>query len=94
MLPEVLETMLPYFRDTYGNPQSLHDWGDEAREANEEARGKVATLIGAQPEEIIFTGSGTERPITSLLKVWLRPSSPRESILSSRPSSTSRCSIR
>ena len=60
MLPEVLETMLPYFRDTYGNPQSLHDWGDEARETNEEARGKVAALIGAQPEEIIFTGSGTE----------------------------------
>jgi cysteine desulfurase len=57
---EVLEAMLPYLKDAYGNPQSLHDWGDEAREAIEDARGRVATLIGAQPEEIIFTSSGTE----------------------------------
>jgi len=58
--PEVLEAMLPYLKDAYGNPQSLHDWGDEAREAIEDARGRVATLIGAQPGEIIFTSSGTE----------------------------------
>jgi cysteine desulfurase len=60
VLTEVLEAMLPYLGDAYGNPQSLHDWGDEAREAVEDARGKVATLIGGKPEEIIFTGSGTE----------------------------------
>ncbi|TET75856.1 MAG: aminotransferase class V-fold PLP-dependent enzyme [Dehalococcoidia bacterium] len=60
MLPEVLEAMLPYLKDSYGNPQSLHGWGDDAREAIEDARGKVAALIGAQPEEIIFTSSGTE----------------------------------
>ncbi len=60
ILPEVLEAMLPYFKDAYGNPQSLHDWGDGAREAIEDARGRVADLIGAQPEEIIFTSSGTE----------------------------------
>ncbi|MFQ5987362.1 MAG: cysteine desulfurase family protein [Dehalococcoidia bacterium] len=60
ILPQVLEAMLPYLKDHYGNPQSLHDWGDEAREAVEDARGKGAALIGAQPEEIIFTGSGTE----------------------------------
>jgi len=60
MLPEVLEAMLPYLKDAYGNPQSLHSWGDEAREAVEDARGKVAALTGAQPEEIIFTSSGTE----------------------------------
>ncbi len=60
MLPEVLEAMLPYLKDAYGNPQSLHDWGDGAREAIEDARGRVAALIGAQPEEIIFTSSGTE----------------------------------
>ncbi len=57
---EVLEAMLPYLKDAYGNPQSLHDWGDEAREAIEDARGRVASLIGAQPGEIIFTSSGTE----------------------------------
>jgi len=60
ILHEVLEAMLPYLKDAYGNPQSLHDWGDEAREAIEDARGRVATLIGAQPGEIIFTSSGTE----------------------------------
>jgi cysteine desulfurase len=60
MLPAVVEAMLPFLKEAYGNPQSLHDWGDEAREAIEEARGQVAALIGGQPEEIIFTGSGTE----------------------------------
>jgi len=57
---EVLEAMLPYLKDAYGNPQSLHGWGDETREAIEDARGSVAALIGAQPEEVIFTSSGTE----------------------------------
>ena len=60
VLPEVLEAMLPYFRDTYGNPQSLHEWGDGPREAIEEARARVAALIGARSEEIIFTSSGSE----------------------------------
>jgi len=60
ILPKVLEAMLPYLKDAYGNPQSLHDWGDEAREAIEGVRDKVADLIGAQMGEIIFTSSGTE----------------------------------
>jgi cysteine desulfurase len=60
VLPEVLEAMLPYFKDAYGNVQSLHNWGDKAREAVEEARGQVAGLIGGEAEEIIFTASGTE----------------------------------
>ncbi len=60
LLPEVREAMMPYLGDIFGNPSSLHDWGDGAREALEEARNQVAQLIGAQPEEIIFTGSGTE----------------------------------
>ena len=60
VLPEVLEAMQPYFRDAYGNVQSLHNWGDKAREAVEDARGKVADLIGGEAEEIIFTASGTE----------------------------------
>ena len=60
LLPEVLEAMLPYLKDVYGNPQSIHNWGDGAREAVEDARGLVAALIGARPEEIIFTSSGTE----------------------------------
>jgi len=60
MLPEVLEAMSPYLKEAYGNPQSLHSWGDEAREAIEEARGQVAALIQANLEEIIFTSSGSE----------------------------------
>jgi len=58
--PAVLDTMLPFLKDFYGNPQSMHSWGDEPREATEVARGKVAALIGAYPDEIIFTSSGTE----------------------------------
>ncbi len=60
ILPEVREAMLPYLGEVFGNPSSLHDWGDAARMAVDEAREKVAGLIGADPEEIIFTGCGTE----------------------------------
>ena len=58
--PEVGEAMLPFLGEIFGNPSSLHDWGDTAREAMEAARAEVAQLIGANAEEIIFTGSGTE----------------------------------
>ena len=58
--PEVLEAMLPYFRERFGNPSSLHSFGLEARTALEESREKVARLLGADPEEIIFTSGGTE----------------------------------
>jgi len=60
LLPEVSEAMVPYLGEFFGNPSSLHDWGDPAREAVEVARVQVAQLIGADAEEIIFTGSGTE----------------------------------
>src|SRR4030043_33111 len=60
VLPEVIEAMLPYFREVYGNPQSLHAWGDEAREAIEKAREQVAALIGGSADEIVFTSSGSE----------------------------------
>lgn len=58
--PEVLEAMKPYFTDKYGNPSSLHDWGLEAAEALEESRKKLAGVINAKPEEIVFTSGGTE----------------------------------
>lgn len=57
---EVLDTMLPYFTATFGNPNSFHDWGLCAREGVENARQQVADLIGANKKDIIFTGSGTE----------------------------------
>jgi cysteine desulfurase len=60
LLPEVREAMTHYLGDIFGNPSSLHDWGDGAREAIASAREQVAALIGANADEIIFTGSGTE----------------------------------
>jgi cysteine desulfurase len=58
--PEVLEAMLPYFSEKFGNASSLHSFGLEAKEALEESREKVAGLLAAQPEEIVFTSGGTE----------------------------------
>lgn len=58
--PEVLQAMLPYFTVTFGNPSSIHSLGQEAKGAVEEARTKVAKLIGAQSDEIVFTSGGTE----------------------------------
>jgi cysteine desulfurase len=58
--PDVLAAMLPYFTDTFGNPSAIHSYGQEARGAIEEARVKVADLIGARGEEIVFTSGGTE----------------------------------
>ncbi|MGA2160024.1 MAG: cysteine desulfurase family protein [Dehalococcoidia bacterium] len=60
LLPEVREAMMPFLSETFGNPQSLHSWGDGAREALERAREQVASLIGGVAEEIFFTASGTE----------------------------------
>lgn len=58
--PEVIQTMLPYFNEMFGNPSAIHSYGQEAKQAIEEARGKVADLIGARDEEIVFTSGGTE----------------------------------
>jgi cysteine desulfurase len=58
--PQVLEAMIPYFTEIYGNPSSIHFFGRDVRKALEEAREKVAAGIGAEPREIIFTSGGTE----------------------------------
>ena len=58
--PRVLEAMLPYLGESFGNPSSLHWFGQRARAAVEDARGRVASLIGADPAEIVFTASGSE----------------------------------
>jgi cysteine desulfurase len=58
--PEVVKAMLPYFGDCFGNPSSAHSFGQEAREAIEKARSNVASLLGANPAEIVFTSGGTE----------------------------------
>ena len=58
--PEVLEAMLPYFTEHYGNPSSIHSVGRDARRAVEKARAQVAAALGAQPREIYFTAGGSE----------------------------------
>ena len=56
----VLDAMLPYLRGEFGNPSSAHGLGSRAHDAVEAARAEVAALIGAAPDEIIFTSGGTE----------------------------------
>lgn len=58
--PEVLEAMMPFFRDQFGNASSIHWAGREVKKYLDEAREKVAALLHASPEEVIFTGCGTE----------------------------------
>ena len=65
--PEVAEAMLPYLYGNFGNPSSIYLCGREARNVIEEARGKIAHLIGAQHSEIVFTSGGTEADNTAIL---------------------------
>ncbi len=69
--PEVLEAMLPVLRENFGNPSSVHSFGRSVRVQLDEAREKVAKLIGAHSSEIIFTSGGTEANNFALLGVSL-----------------------
>ena len=71
LAPEVLEAMMPYFGDVYGNPSSLHRQGREALAALDEARRTVATILGAAEDEIVFTSGGTESDNLALRGVAL-----------------------
>jgi len=64
--PEVLEVMLPYLSEFYGNPSSMHSFGGKVAHKIEEARAKVASLINASPDEIMFTSCGTESDSTAI----------------------------
>lgn len=64
--PEVLEEMLPYFSELYGNPSSMHSFGGNVARKIKEARERVAELIGATPGEILFTSCGTESDSTAI----------------------------
>ncbi|HEV3436491.1 MAG TPA: aminotransferase class V-fold PLP-dependent enzyme, partial [Gemmata sp.] len=70
--PAVVESMLPYLREHFGNPSSAHAFGKAAHEAVEKARGQVAALIGAQPDEIVFTGGGSEASNQAIKGTCLR----------------------
>jgi cysteine desulfurase len=64
--PRVVDAMLPYLSTHFGNPSSGHDYGDEPRQALAQARHRVARLIGAVADEIVFTGSGSEADALAL----------------------------
>ena len=65
--PEVLETMLPYFSDLYGNPSSMHSFGGQVGRKVVEAREKISRLLNVTPDELVFTSCGTESDSTAIL---------------------------
>ena len=81
--PEVLGAMMRNFGNHFGNPSSIHGFGQEARRAIEAARGQVASLIGADPEEIVFTGGGTEADNLALMGAAFAEASGRDHIITS-----------
>jgi len=81
--PAVTESMLPYFSEKYGNPSSLYSFGRQSRKAVEESRQKVADLIGAKKEEIIFTGSGTESDNLAIKGIALKNRNKGDHIITS-----------
>ena len=64
--PVVVEAMMPYYSENYGNPSSMHAFGGNVGRAVNEAREHVASLINASPDEIIFTSCGTESDSTAI----------------------------
>ena len=64
--PEVLEAMMPYFVNAYGNPSSLYSIAQEARRAVDESRETVANVLSCRPSEIVFTSGGSESDNTAL----------------------------
>lgn len=65
--PEVVDAMMPFLTDCYGNPSSMHTFGGQVGRAINKARKSIAELLGAEPEEIIFTSCGTESDSTAIL---------------------------
>src|SRR5687768_1134657 len=80
--PEVLEAMMPYLGELYGNPSSAHRFGQRARHAIDEARGKIAQLVGCADGELLFTGGGTES-INTAVRGILGARAPRTRVVTS-----------
>ena len=81
--PEVVEAMLPYLSEFYGNPSSMHSFGGDVAEKIKESRQNVADLIGASPQEIIFTSCGTESDGTAI-RAAIESNPDRKQIVTSR----------
>src|SRR5688572_18093726 len=79
--PRVVEAMVPVLREGFGNPSSLHWFGQQARAALDGARAEVAALIGATPSEVIFTGSGTEADNLALRGAAAAAREPRRKVV-------------
>lgn len=69
--PKALEAMLPYFTQVYANPSSLHSFGQEAKTALEDARERIANILGAKPKEIYFTSGGSEADNQAIISAAL-----------------------
>ena len=81
--PDVVKAMLPYFSDAFGNPSSIYSYGQEARGAIEEARGSVASLIGAREDEVVFTSGGTESDNSAIVGAAFARQGKRDHIIAS-----------
>ncbi len=81
--PLVVDAMLPYFTEKFGNASSLHSFGQEATSALEQSRQQVAASIGAKPEEIIFTSGGTESDNLAIKGIAYRNSGKGKHIITS-----------
>ena len=79
--PAVLDAMLPYFAENFGNASSIHSPGQRARGAVDAARASVAALLGAKPSEIVFTSGGTESDNLALFGVVAASQEPRKHII-------------
>jgi len=81
--PEVVEVMLPYFSELYGNPSSMHTFGGQVGEAIAKARAQIAQLLGADPEELVFTSCGTESDSTAIFSA-IRATPAKRHIITTR----------
>jgi cysteine desulfurase len=81
--PSVLETMLPFFSEEYGNASSIHTFGQQARAAVETARDQIAALINARPQEIVFTSGGTESNNHAIFGIISASSSAKKHVITS-----------
>ena len=81
VLQEVLDVMLPFYKDKFGNPSSVHSEGRAARVSLDESREQVAELIGARPDEIVFTSGGSESNNFAILGVAFASKSKRRDIV-------------
>ncbi|WP_134700764.1 cysteine desulfurase family protein [Ammoniphilus sp. YIM 78166] len=71
VFPQVLDAMIPYFEEAYGNPSSVHRLGRQGRRAIDEAREQISSTLGAEPNQIVFTSSGTEADNMALMGIAL-----------------------